>query len=114
MKRVMDKTETGAMLLGAVGWLALIGVLFWLVCNCGRSDNADSSYRKNPWVNYDSTRPATDIKSLDYDRMMIIYRDDESSEIPRQIRIPSDDKMYDDPTNCYEDYYEELYEYYHD
>ena len=91
MKRTKDETEAGAMVLGAIGWLTLIGILFWLVCKCGSSDKASSSYRKNPWVNYDSTRPATDIKSLDYDRMMIIYRDDESPERPRQIRIPSDD-----------------------
>ena len=26
----------------------------------------------------------------------------------------TDGRMYNDPANCYEDYYEELYEYYHD
>lgn len=37
-----------------------------------------------------------------------------ASEILQTFSWPTDSRMYDDPANCYEDYYEELYEYYHD
>lgn len=115
MKKNQKENEAGLQMIGCLGLLAVIGVVFWLICLCGQSeDRPDVSPRENPWVNYDPSRPVTDIKSLDYDRMMIIYRDEDAQKPLRKFQWPSDGDMYDDPTNCYEDYYEELYEYYHD
>lgn len=70
--------------------------------------------RENPWLNYDPARPVSDIKELDYDRRWIIYRDEEPKREIREFQREPDCRMYQEPANCYEDYYEELYEYFHD
>lgn len=69
---------------------------------------------KNPWFNYDPARPVTDIKELDYNRRWIIYRDEEPKREVREFQWKPDRRMYKEPANFYEDYYEELYEYFHD
>lgn len=69
---------------------------------------------KSPWLNYDPARPVSDIKELDYDRRWIIYRDEEPKREIREFRWEPDCRMYQEPANCYEDYYKELYEYFHD
>lgn len=70
--------------------------------------------RENPWFNYDPARPVTDIKELDYNRCWIIYRGEEPKREIREFRWNLDRRMYAEPANGYEDYYEELYEYFHD
>lgn len=68
----------------------------------------------NPWLNNDPSRPVTDIKELDYNRMLIIYRDEEPQKQLREFKQPLDCRMYDEAINFYEDHYEEIYEYFHD
>ncbi|MFR2062455.1 hypothetical protein [Culturomica massiliensis] len=69
---------------------------------------------ENPWLNNNPARPVTDIKALDYDRRLIIYWDEEPKLQIREFKWGSDCRMYNEPANCYEDYYEEIYEYFHD
>ena len=73
-----------------------------------------SGRARNPWINNDSSRPITDIKELDYNRRLIIYRDEEPRRQLREFEWPKDERVYGDPQNLYEDYYEEIYEYFHD
>lgn len=97
-----------------IGYLWLL-VVFCMICTSVRHCNRRTSARReNPWRNNDPSRPVTDIKALDYNRLMIIYRDEEPPKQLREFAWPSADRMYLDQDNCYEDYYEMLYEYYHD
>lgn len=105
----------GRRLIGCLGVSVVVGVAFCLIClgfyYCNRQA---PPRRENPWRNYDSSRPITDVKALDYDRRRILYRDEEPWDSLQTFSWPSDDRMYDDSANWYEDYYEELYEYSHD
>ena len=92
----------GRRLAGCLGVSVVVGVAFW------------PPRRENPWRNYDPSRPITDVKALDYDRRWILYRDEELRKSLQTFSWATDGRMYNDPANCYEDYYEELYEYYHD
>lgn len=64
------------------------------------------------WINADESRSVTDIKSLDYDRRLIIYRPEGRYEGLKEDAAPSAEP---DFTDWYDlsDYYD-LYEYYHD
>jgi len=69
---------------------------------------------ESPWLNNDPTRHVTDIKKLNYNRRLIIYRDEGPLLPLQEFQWLPDNKMYDDPDNYYEDYYEDIYEYFHD
>ena len=68
--------------------------------------------QENPWINNDSSRPVTDIKELDYNRRLIIYRAEEPRRQLREFEWSKDERIYGVPQNLYEDYYEEIYEYF--
>lgn len=105
----------GRRLAGCLGVLVVVGVAFCLICLGFYYRNRQAPPRReNPWRNYDSSRPITDVKALDYDRRWILYRDEEPRKSLQTFSWATDGRMYGDPANCYEDYYEELYEYYHD
>ena len=70
--------------------------------------------QENPWINNDSSRPVTDIKELDYNRRLIIYRAEEPRWQLREFEWSKDERIYGAPQNLYEDYYDEIYEYFHD
>ena len=59
-------------------------------------------------------RTETDIKELDYNRRLIIYRDEEPRRQLQKFEYPKDERIYGESQNLYEDYYEEIYEYFHD
>lgn len=44
--------------------------------------------QENPWINNDSSRPVTDIKELDYNRRLIIYRAEEPRRQLREFECP--------------------------
>ena len=70
--------------------------------------------QENPWINNDSSRPVTDIKELDYNRRLIIYRAEEPRRQLREFEWSKDERIYGAPQNLDEDYYDEIYEYFHD
>lgn len=111
----LGNEPAGRRLAGCLGVSVVVGMAFCLiclgVCYCNRQTPLR---RENPWRNYDPSRPISDVKALDYDRRLILYRDEEPRKSLHTFSWPADGRMYDDPANCYEDYYEELYEYYHD
>lgn len=105
----------GRRLAGCLGVSVIVGVAFGLTCLGFYYRNRQASPRReNPWRNYDPSRPITDVKALDYDRRWILYRDEGPRKSLQTFSWPTDGRMYNNPANCYEDYYEELYEYYHD
>lgn len=106
---------TGERLAGCLGLTIGGFILFCILClianYCNRRDPAT---HETPWLNNDPTRPVTDIKELDYNRRLIIYREEEPSQPLQEFQWLPDNKMYDEPDNYYEDYYEDIYEYFHD
>jgi len=90
-------------------------ILFCILCLIvNYSNRREPVAHESYWLNNDPTRPVTDIKELDYDRRLIIYRDEEPRRPLREFQWLPDDKMYDEPDNYYEDYYEDIYEFFHD
>lgn len=83
---------------------------------CDRASLQSSCPHNNrrPWLNDDLSRPVTDIKELDYNRRLIIYRDEEPRRQLQKFEYPKDERIYGESQNLYEDYYEEIYEYFHD
>ncbi|ETA27370.1 hypothetical protein SJDPG2_03795 [Porphyromonas gingivalis SJD2] len=82
-------------------------------------DSGAKATKEQYWLNYDPDRPVTDILKYDYDNRMIIYRDtgrfsDTSSPTPDEGEKKADQDNEREPLNDYEDYYEELYDYFHD
>lgn len=53
-------------------------------------------------------------KGIDYNRRLIIYRDEEPRRQLQKFEYPKDERIYGESQNLYEDYYEEIYEYFHD
>lgn len=100
------------------GYLVLLvsGFLFFcIMCSIVYYYNRSTPVvYESPWINNDSSRPVTNIKELDYNRRLIIYRDEESQQQLREFEWPKDERIYGEPQNLYEDYYEEMYEYFHD
>ena len=47
-------------------------------------------------------------------RRLIIYRDEEPRRQLQKFEYPKDERIYGESQNLYEDYYEEIYEYFHD
>ncbi len=105
----------GDRLLGCIGCLIGILSLLCIVClivhYCNRPAPATTV---SPWLNNDPSRPVTDIKELDYNRRLIIYRDEEPRKQLREFEWSCDERIYDEAQNLYEDYYEDIYEYFHD
>ena len=105
----------GERLAGCIG--VLIGTVL-LLCIASaivyRSNCHVPAATENPWLNNDPSRPVTDIKELDYNRRLIIYRDEEPRRQLREFEWPKNERIYGEPQNLYEDYYEEMYEYFHD
>lgn len=93
------------------GGLLLLCIASVVVYYCNRPNPV---VHTSPWRNYDPSRPVTDIKELDYDRGLIIYRGEELQRPIRELRPTYDSRTYDDPESYYEDYYEDIYEYFHD
>lgn len=107
----------GRRLAGCLGVSVVVGVAFCLIClgfYYYYGNRQAPPRRENPWRNHDPSRPITDVKALDYDCQRILYWDEEPRKSLQTFSWPTGSRMYDDPANCYEDYYEELYEYYHD
>lgn len=96
---------------GLIGVLSLLCIVSAIVHYCNRSALTTTATH---WLNSDSSRPVTDIKALDYNRRLIIYRDEEPRQQLQEFEWPKDEQIYCDPQNLYEDYYEEIYEYFHD
>lgn len=105
----------GERLLGCTGRLIGMFLLLCIVClivhYCNRPAPATKA---SPWLNNDPSRPVTDIKRLDYNRRLIIYRDEEPHKQLREFKWDNGERIYDEPQNLYEDYYEDIYEYFHD
>lgn len=59
---------------GSIGILSLLCVVSVIVHHCNRPVPTTTAA---PWLNDDLSRPVTDIKELDYNRRLIIYRDEE-------------------------------------
>lgn len=93
------------------GGLLLLCIVSTVAYYCNRPDPV---VHMIPWRNYDPSRPVTDIKELDYDRGLVIYRGEEPQRPIRELSPIYDCWMYDNPENYYEDYYEDIYEYFHD
>ena len=105
----------GEWLVGCLGLTIGGFILFCIICSIVYYCNLrEPVVHENPWLNNDPTRPVTDIKELDYNRLLIIYRDEEPRRSLREFQWSPDDRMYDEPGNYYEDYYEDIYEYFHD
>lgn len=105
----------GQRLVGCLGVFVFVGIVFCLISlGVYYTTRQTPPRRENPWRNYDPSRPITDVKALDYEHQLIIYRDEKPRQSQQEFSWPLDGRMYEDPINCYEDYYEELYEYYHD
>lgn len=106
---------TGERLVGclgsSIGILLLLCVVSVIVHQCNRPAPTTTA---SPWLNNDPSRPVTDIKELDYNRRLIIYRDEEPRRQLQKFEYPKDKRIYGEPQNLYEDYYEEIYEYFHD
>ena len=81
---------------------------------CDRCNRPVPTTTAAPWLNDDLSRPVTDIKELDYNRRLIIYRDEEPRRQLQKFEYPKDERIYGESQNLYEDYYEEIYEYFHD
>ena len=102
-------------LAGCLGLLIGGFLLFCVVCTIVYYCNHPTPVvHESPWINNDSSRPVTDIKELDYNRRLIIYRDEEPLRQIQNMKWHQDSCMYCDPTTYYEDYYENIYEYFHD
>lgn len=105
----------GERLAGCLGLITGGGILFLIACLIVNYCNQrEPLVHENPWLNNDLTRPVTDIKRLDYNRRLIIYRDEESLRPLHELQWSSDGRTYDESANYYEDYYEDIYEYFHD
>ena len=96
---------------GSIGILSLLCVVSVIVNHCNRPVPTPTAA---PWLNDDLSRPVTDIKELDYNRRLIIYRDEEPRRQLQKFEYPKDERIYGESQNLYEDYYEEIYEYFHD
>ena len=109
------KEPAGERLAGYCGLLIGILLLFCTISTiiyyCNRFEPVAC---ENPWINNDPSRPVTDIKELDYERRLIIYRDEESRRQIRKFEWNLDSCMHETSANYYEDYYEDVYEYFHD
>lgn len=95
----------------SIGILSLLCVVSVIVHYCNRPAPKTTA---SPWLNDDPSRPVTDIKELDYNRGLIIYRDEEPRRQLQPFEYPDDERTYGEPQNLYEDYYEDIYEYFHD
>ncbi|ATS10860.1 hypothetical protein CS543_08500 [Porphyromonas gingivalis] len=95
-------------------------VLLFRLCSADKEpDSGAKAAKEQYWLNYDPNRPVTDILNYDYDNRMIIYRDtgrfsDTPSPTPDEGEKKADQDDEREPLNDYEDYYEELYDYFHD
>lgn len=94
---------------GSIGILSLLCVVSVIVHHCNRPVPTTTAA---PWLNDDLSRPVTDIKELDYNRRLIIYRDEEPRRQLQKFEYPKDERIYGESQNLYEDYYEEIYEYF--
>ena len=102
-------------LVGCLGLLVGGFLFFCIMCLIVYYYNRSTPVvQENPWINNDSSRPVTDIKELDYNRRLIIYRDEEPRRQLREFEWSKDERIYGVPQNLFEDYYEEIYEYFHD
>lgn len=70
----IDRRTADRMLRGSIGILSLLCVVSVIVHHCNRPVPTTTAA---PWLNDDLSRPVTDIKELDYNRRLIIYRDEE-------------------------------------
>ena len=71
-------------LVGCLGLLVGGFLFFCIMCLIVYYYNRSTPVvQENPWINNDSSRPVTDIKELDYNRRLIIYRDEKPR---RQLR----------------------------
>lgn len=107
------------MIWGAIVFLFNCFLLFRLCSGSKEPDRGVKATKEQYWLNYDPNRPVTDILNYDYDNRMIIYRDtgrfpDAPSPIPDKGEKKADQDDEREPLNDYEDYYEELYDYFHD
>lgn len=94
--------------------ICLVVVLFSVGSILSSNSRPEPKTPANHWINYDPARPLTDIGRLDYERRLIIYRDEEPKRQLRAIEWHTDAPAASDPANYYEDDYEELYESFHD
>lgn len=109
------------MITGAIVLVVICIQLVRLCTNERSQDMAKKQHDNSYWLNYDPSRPATDIANYDYDNRLIIYRDTlrQAGDLDSLHWLPAakDEKAEDDdrePLNDYEDYFGELYDYYHD
>lgn len=96
---------------GCIGGFLLLCIICMIINYCNRYEPV---IHESPWLNNDPTRPVTDIKELDYNGRIIIYRDEAPRRPLQEFQCPPDDRMYDEPENYYEEYYEDIYEFFHD
>lgn len=95
----------------ASGGFLMLCIVCIVVHRCNRREPVT---HENPWLNNDPTRTVTDIKELDYNNLLIIYRDEEPRKALREFPRSTVMQTHDTPENFYEDYYEDIYEYFHD
>lgn len=74
---------------GSIGILSLLCVVSVIVHHCNRPVPTTTAA---PWLNDDLSRPVTDIKELDYNRRLIIYRDEEPRRQLQKFEYPKDEQ----------------------
>lgn len=74
----------------SIGILSLLCVVSVIVHYCNRPAPKTTA---SPWLNDDPSRPVTDIKELDYNRGLIIYRDEEPRRQLQPFEYPDDERM---------------------
>ena len=92
-------------------WAIMVYALIAVIYDTYLKPKNEVTYGSH-WINYDPTRPASDIKSLDYENRLIIYRPEGRYE---ELKREPHTTTREDFVDWYDlsDYYD-LYEYYHD